>query len=596
MTRYSFILLNGDQEGFIARLQELGLVDIVRSEKPVDTNSRAMAARAERCHALIQALQGLRFPEDIRPQDPEGPLADAVENGLQRLQELDAALAEVQKEAQACAPWGDFSEARFRALAEAGVPLHFHILPAKAFQETWADEYALAKIAVQDSQVYFVVAGTDDGLPGEVPAPARSSADAQAEEQALTAQRNGILSRLQGAAGRIPELEAEAQGALGELDRYLAGDAGQKTAEEKLVTYIGYAPSESDAMLSEALDRMGVCYFAEAAKAEDNPPIKLKNNWFSRQFEVLTTMYGSPVYDEFDPTPILGPFFLLFFALCMGDAGYGLLLLLLGPMLKKWMPSMAKFAPLVTMLGGTTLLVGLFLHTFFGINLQEAGWVPQEMKRFMLTQERVAGYDAQMVLAIGVGVFHICLATVVKALCYTRRYGFANTLGTWGWTLLIVGGVVLAGLTLAGAIGQDIVRIAVIALGTLSAVGIFLLNDIHRNPLLNIGAGFWATYNTATGLLGDVLSYLRLFALGMAGGMLGHTFNMLAGMVLHLQVPVLNILCFVLILLIGHSLNLALSCLGAFVHPLRLTFVEYFKNSGYEGTGRAYRPLQINNK
>ena len=91
--------------------------------------------------------------------------------------------------------------------------------------------------------------------------------------------------------------------------------------------------------------------------------------------------------------------------------------------------------------------------------------------------------------------------------------------------------------------------------------------------------------------MGDVLSYLRLYALGLAGGMLGSTFNMLAGMTLGISIPGVNWLLFAFIIIIGHVLNLALSCLGAFVHPLRLTFVEYFKNSGFEGTGRFYRPL-----
>jgi V/A-type H+/Na+-transporting ATPase subunit I len=100
----------------------------------------------------------------------------------------------------------------------------------------------------------------------------------------------------------------------------------------------------------------------------------------------------------------------------------------------------------------------------------------------------------------------------------------------------------------------------------------------------------------ATGLMGDVLSYIRLYALGLAGGMLGMAFNNIATMVLDgVPVPGLNWVFFIVILLFGHALNLAMSCLGAFVHPLRLTFVEYFKNSGYEGTGKRYNPL-TNNK
>jgi Archaeal/vacuolar-type H+-ATPase subunit I len=252
---------------------------------------------------------------------------------------------------------------------------------------------------------------------------------------------------------------------------------------------------------------------------------------------------------------------------------------------------MADMAPLVMILGVGTFFVGIVLHTFFGINLYEASWVPQWLKKCMISGT-VAGYDAQMVLAIGVGIFHICLAMIVKSIGFTKRFGFAKAISTWGWTLLIVGSIVTGGLALMGVIDTPVVKIILIAIGIVSGLGIFLLNDLHRNPLINIGSGLWDTYNTATGLMGDVLSYLRLYALGLAGGMLGNTFNFLAGMGLDMPVPGLNYLLFAFIVLIGHVLNLALSCLGAFVHPLRLTFVEYFKNSGYEGSGREYRPLK----
>ena len=127
------------------------------------------------------------------------------------------------------------------------------------------------------------------------------------------------------------------------------------------------------------------------------------------------------------------------------------------------------------------------------------------------------------------------------------------------------------------------------------AVGIFLLNNLRRNVLVNIGAGLWDTYNMASGLLGDTLSYIRLFALGLAGGMLGQTFNNLALMVVDGTEGVSAVfgwIGFGLIILVGHTLNIAMSCLSAFVHPLRLTFVEYFKNAGYQGKGLQYKPFK----
>ncbi|MBQ2482883.1 MAG: hypothetical protein II511_04110 [Bacteroidales bacterium] len=161
--------------------------------------------------------------------------------------------------------------------------------------------------------------------------------------------------------------------------------------------------------------------------------------------------------------------------------------------------------------------------------------------------------------------------------------------------MLIVGGVIVGAIALGANLDKSLVKTIVIVLGIVSAIGIFLLNDIHRNPLKNIGSGLWETYNTVTGLLGDVLSYIRLYALGLAGGMLGAAFNQLGGMLLPEDggFSVMWIF-FILIVVFGHVLNLAMCCLGAFVHPLRLNFLEFFKNSGYEGSGKTYKPLTTN--
>ncbi len=202
----------------------------------------------------------------------------------------------------------------------------------------------------------------------------------------------------------------------------------------------------------------------------------------------------------------------------------------------------------------------------------------------------IAGYDGTMVLALLVGIVHICLAMIMKTYQATKTKGFANSLGTWGWTLLIVGGVIVGGLALMGVMDKALTKWIVIVLGSLSALGIFFLNDLHRNPLMNFGSGLWDTYNTATGLLGDVLSYLRLYALGLAGAKLGEAFNAIG--VQALGDGGFGWIAFILIVVIGHVLNIAMCVLGAFVHPLRLNFLEFFKNSGYEGSGRKYNPLQ----
>lgn len=571
MTKYSFILFKGEEEKFLEKLRELGVVDIKRSSVPVDERSTELMDRISQIRHEISTL----------------------ESGVDtHLTELLALRDSIEEAIGIIEPWGDFDRDKTEALNEAGVPIHFYSVPNKSFDPSWAEEYPLQIVTDEGKKVYFVIPGDVTGFPvKESKSPMSTARELKALIEVKDKEIERYRKHLEDRKSEIPGLEKQVAELTNELNLYLAALAGEPAVDDRITVFEGFAPTDTDARLAEMLDSSEALWIKDKATKEDNPPISYKNNWFTRQFQVLTDMYGRPAYDEFDPTPILGPFFLLFFAMCMGDAGYGLLLILIGWFLKKKVPSMADMGPLVMLLGVGTFLVGIVLHIFFGINIYTAEWVPQWLKSCMVSGS-IAGYDAQMVLAVGVGVFHICLAMIVKSVCFTKRFGFSKCISTWGWTLLIVGSVVTGGLALLGVIDKPVVKVVLIALGIVSGLSIFLLNDLHRNPLLNVGAGLWETYNTVTGLMGDVLSYLRLYALGLAGGMLGNTFNTLAGMTLGLKVPLMNILLFVIILLIGHVLNLALSCLGAFVHPLRLTFVEYFKNSGYEGSGRNYQPLK----
>ena len=381
------------------------------------------------------------------------------------------------------------------------------------------------------------------------------------------------------------DLRKEMDRIASKLDLHLAQVAGEKAAEDYITVFEGFAPADKEAGLRALLDQEHVFYVADRAKVDDNPPIKLKNNKFVSMFELLTDMYGRPKYNEFDPTVFISIFFMLFFAFCMGDMGYGLVLILGSLALKK---VLGKIAPLGVTLGIATTVVGFLFHTFFSTDMLTWTWLPEAVKKCMLPAT-IAGFDGTMVLAILVGIVHICLAMIVKTYQSTKEKGFANSLGTWGWTLLIVGGVIVGGLALMGVMDKAVTKWVIIILGGLSALGIFFLNDLHRNPLKNLGAGLWETYNTATGLLGDVLSYLRLYALGLAGAKLGEAFNAIGQQAL--GDGGIGWLPFILIVVIGHTLNIAMCILGAFVHPLRLNFLEFFKNSGYEGSGRDYHPL-----
>ncbi len=600
MTKYSFILLSGQTEEFLSKIQDLGVIDITRSVKPVDEKSEALLSEADTVKKALNVLNSC----DAEPEKGFRFDGDPVEAALKAqadVEELKNELSSAKKELSARKPWGRFSTEAIGRLEAQGLKIRFYSCQKKKFDPAWAEIQPLQVVSETDTTVFFVtVAPVSEEY--SFPIEPMAAPEGSVNEMELTikdletklSERKKLLGNLKGCIGELRQRYNEK---LGALDLYLAESATEMAADSHLAVVTGFAPTEDDKRLCDAFDALGIYFIHEPATKEDNPPIKLHNNWFAKNFEVLTGMYGMPVYDEFDPTPVLGPFFMLFFAMCMGDAGYGIVLMLIALFMKLKMQgtSLGKMYRLIGFLGGMTFFVGLFLGTFFGMSILEASWTPEWLKALCVDgwfpDGKIAGFPVQMVLAVAIGVLHICLAMIIKTINYTKRFGFSKTVSTWGWTTLIVGGIIVIALGMTEILSEVAFKWVIIALAAVSSLAIFVFNTPGRNPLVNIGSGLWDTYNMVTGLMGDVLSYIRLYALGLAGGMLGNAFNIMGTMILDIPVPGVNWVFCIVILIFGHVLNLAMSCLGAFVHPLRLTFVEYFKNSGYEGTGLKYNPL-----
>ena len=600
MTKYSFILLSEQTEGFLNSLQELGVVDISRSLKPIDEQSSGMLAEADRAKKALSILAACKA-ESEKDFKFDGCPVDAVLETQDRIAEISAEIAAAKKEIAVRQPWGSFRSEDIHKLESQGLKLRFYSCMKKKFDPSWAEIQPLEVISETESKLFFVTvspAQEEYSFPLEaIPAP-EGSVNEEEEKLALLQSKlekeQQLLANLKSCSDEIRKAYNDS---LSRLDLYFAEAATEKAVDNYLTVLTGFAPTSDDKRLCASFDSMDIYYSHEAATKEDNPPVKLKNNWFAKNFEVLTGMYGVPAYDEFDPTPVLGPFFMLFFAMCMGDAGYGILLMLIALVLRLKMKdsSLGKMHRLIAFLGGMTFVVGIFLGTFFGMSILEASWAPAWLKGLCIDgwfpDAKIAGFPVQMVLAVAIGVLHICLAMIIKTINFTKRFGFKKTVATWGWTTLIVGGLVVVSLGMTEVLSAEAFKWTIIALAVVSGLAIYVFNTPGRNPLLNIGSGLWDTYNMVTGLLGDVLSYIRLYALGLAGGMLGNAFNIMGTMILDIPVPGVNWVFCIIILIFGHVLNLAMSCLGAFVHPLRLTFVEYFKNSGYEGSGAKYNPL-----
>ena len=375
-------------------------------------------------------------------------------------------------------------------------------------------------------------------------------------------------------------------------------DATEALLDGKVAYVVGWIPEARKDLVADTLKKYSVSYEFSEPEEGDNVPILLKNSKFARLFEPITRMFALPKYEELDPTPFFAPFFMLFFGLCLGDGGYGLIIFgVCLFLLRKADEAMKGMLKLGMVLGLATVVVGIFTGSFFGIALADVEWSwLKGVKEYFVTAGNYAddlgGYDPMMVFAVVIGLVQIFFGMIVSAMKAVKQNGFLYALSTLGWVVGLISTAVLFGLPMLGVTFPLWLTYVLYVLIGVSAFAIVFLNSPGKNPLINIGSAIWGTYNMATGLLGDTLSYIRLFALGLTGSILGGVFNTLAFELTEGLPGYARWLVVLLILLSGHAINFGLCMIGAFVHPLRLTFVEFYKNANFEGGGQEYTPLR----
>lgn len=604
MDKLSFLVYHKEYEMFLEQLRELGVVHVeIRQSGEMDETLESLLRDLSSCKALLKEME--MFGADSESKFP-GSAADSSEVALrfkelkEECQQLTQKLPSLDKDIASMRVWGEFDWAKVNGLKNNGWYMRFFSCPERNFNDEWIDSFNAMPINSIGGVCYFVTLTESEQVNIEaevVRLPSESLSALIAERDNLLASIDTVHAKMAECAKRgIGSIRKEMSRLKGEIDLRKVTLGGEKKADGALILLEGWVPDENMAPVKEMLERNGIYYECRAAEMDDAAPIKLKNNKLTSFFEMLTKMYGMPDYGEFDPTPLLAPFYALFFGLCLGDSGYGLFLVMLGLFLKKKVgQSMAGMMNLLITLGAAATIVGALVGTFFGVELAKLEFL-DGVKQFMIVGKfDGTAYDKTMIFALIVGMVHICFAMTVKAIGSTVRYGFMNSLSAWGWLLFVGGSVSVGTLTYLGKMSMESMELALMIIGGISALGIYLFNNIKRNIFMNVGAGLWDTYNMATGLMGDLLSYLRLYALGLAGGMLGGVFNSL-GMQLRDSMSdfmwgIPGWIAFGLIFVFGHALNIALSCLSAYVHSIRLTFVEYFKNSGYDGKGTMYKPF-----
>ena len=607
MKKLTFLVTSKEYETFLEKLRELGVVHVdKRQGSEIDANLQGVMQKRTEYQNLLKGMRLAAATYEVSEVQPVNLSIEQVMSDYESLQErirqLNMQLPAIEKDIESLEVWGDFDWNTVENLSANGWQMQFFNCPEKSFKEEWIEDCNTTVISQQKGLCYFVTVNQEqvELEADSVVLPQTRLKTLLRELETLNASINDANEQLcQFCVANTSVVESAIEKLEDDINLMEVSQlGGERIAAGAVVLMEGWIPVENDAAVQKMLDESGVYYEMRLAEKEDNAPIKLKNNKINRLFEMLTRMYGMPDYGEFDPTPLLAPFYALFFGMCVGDAGYGLFIILLGLYLKKKVSkSMAGLLNLLITLGVATTIVGAIFNTFFGASITDLN-LPEWMRALIITGKwDGTAYDKTMVIALLVGMFHICFAMTVKAIGASARYGFKNALADWGWLLLVGGTVVVATLTYLGVFDMDILKIALIGIGGVSAIGIYLLNNIRRNVFANIGAGLWDTYNMVTGLMGDLLSYLRLYALGLAGGMLGGVFNDLGSQLrdsmgdIFWGIP--GWICFGLIFVFGHGLNIALSCLSGYVHSIRLTFVEYFKNSGYDGKGMEYKPFSF---
>lgn len=598
MTRYGFLLYHRDVPQFLERIGELGLVDITLSDLAPSAELSTAIARAENLQRVVHEMKSIKVElntDVAQTFDTPDEAVQAYTEAVARVSQCEATIARAAAVRQEVEMWGDFDPLAIDSLAERGLKLRFFETTTKAYRSEWQDEYPIEVVHKDHSNVHFVVVERLDSPLSlslnalELKAPSSSAVQKDAEIEQLEVQISDARAVIASAAVYRPVIEDELNRLLQNIDFEKVKTAGRAEAEGSLKILEGWSPNEDRAAIEAFASAESVIYTAQDAKAEQNPPIKLKNSFFARLYEPIGALYLMPRYNELDMTPFFAPFFMLFFGMCFGDAGYGLLFIVVILAIWSKIPKKFKdFAWLGIFLCSAAVIFGTFSGNVFGIELVKVEALA-EFREFFLNPNDI------FYLSIAIGAVQVLFGQVLRVFNRIKRGGsFVYGLSSIGWVLLFVSSIV-AGFTLVG----DMFSIDSVAyLSVVSVAGLLILffNSPKKNPFINFGAGLYSCYEMATGVVGDLISYVRLFAIGLAGTVIAQVFNELAHG-LSGNIPVVSFLVMVVILLIGHGLNIFISALGAFVHPVRLTFVEFYKNAEFEGGSRVFKPFKrkINN-
>ncbi|MFZ2172285.1 MAG: ATPase [Methylococcaceae bacterium] len=580
MHKVTFIGMADDRDRLLTDLQEMGCVQII----PLASGRAALAVTAPTAGAR-EALKFLQSYPDRRRQVLDMQRFDPVEveqRALEvrnRLLDLEDERDFLIKRIQDMRPWGDFV---LPPLQEMGNQrFWFYVVPHNELPKIQESAYVW-EIIQRDNQFCYVVVINEEE-PSAMPVPrvhlgykpqheleARlddvelAIEDAQAERAYLTCWLDLFSHDL----NRLQDL-AVCQSA-----------AAQAYSNDSAFALQGWAPAENLSVLEDYSKEQGFYFASEAPRQEDNPPTLMRNpSWISAG-EDLVTFYMTPGYQTWDPSAITFVSFAIFFAMILSDAGYAAVMAL--ALIFTWnklgrSASGRRFRPLMASVVTASLAFGMLAGSYFGVS-------PADESLFgKLHLLEMSDTNRMMMVSVVIGVFHIVLANVMNAARYEH---WLDRLPSVGWIGVIYGGFLLAITGSIAIAGMQALGIALMALG---AILIILFTAPREKPFARFVQGLLGLARIS-GALGDILSYLRLFALGLASGSLAIEFNHIAAGVYE-GYPGIGLFFALLILVFGHAVNLFLGIASGVIHGLRLNVIEFF-NWGLKEEGTLYKPFK----
>ncbi len=581
LSKVTMIGLTEDKEPLLRELLDLGCVDII----PLQT----VSGEGESTRPPAGAEEALKFLRDCparrRHQVRDSSRFDPLEverkvlEVRKRLLDLEEERDFLIKRLRDLAPWGDFE---FPGLDEmGGYRLWFYVVTHADMPKIRVLPYYQEEVK-RDNRFHYVVLISQEE-PRDVPIPrvhvgnrSRLELSARLDEVELaiedTQAERAWLTRWYHLLKRnLAQL----------MDRAAVKDAGGKLLHhEPLVALQGWAPEHQVPVLAGRAGRRNLAFQAEEPHSEEQPPTLLHNPSFLSAGEDLVNFYMTPGYRTWDPSAIVFISFSLFFAMILADAGYAALLGLgLWLYWRKLGSSSTgrRYRPLLLSIVVLSVCYGVLVGSYFGVS-PPADTLPGKLHLLDMSDTNL-----MMSISVLIGCLHVILANMMDALRYPR---LTDGLAPVGWAFVVSAGLVLV---LGGGFGLHLPLAVPLTLAGIGLVMVLVWTAPQEPPVKRALKGVLGLTNV-TGAFGDVLSYLRLFALGLASGSLATQFNQMSASLVE-SMPGIGFLIAILVLILGHAVNLSLGLASGVIHGLRLNVIEFFK-WGLKEEGRPFRPLK----